>query len=247
VNRYAEQLRDELVDAAVRQHRARRRRRAIVSAGAGFVAVAAVVAIVVGVVVGSDDDTPAAASEAVRATRSDVSTLVEILEPDKPDEVLANLRAIGISAERVERPTGPSKVGTVVSVAVEGESRPSGNTNSLLSVYVDSRAKVSVGVGVPTPEGGLYDIATDAFAPGEPLHCLSWPGQTTDDLAAVVTRASVNVRAIDAQSGPLEELPSGRIVSAATAVAADRVIVMVDDGPSAGPPPECAAGSSTGG
>jgi hypothetical protein len=246
VNRYADELRDAVVDAAVRQHRTRRRRRAIVSAGAGFVVVAGLVALVVGLLVGSGDDTPATASDAVRATRSDATTLVEILEPDKPDDVLADLRAIGISAQRMDRPTGPSKVGKVVSVAVDGDSTPTQNLDSFFSVYVDSQAKVTIGVGVPTPDGGLYDIATDAFAEGEPLHCLGWTGQATDDLATVVAREGIDVRVIDSESGPLEELPPGRVVAAATAVAANRVIVMVDDGTPAGPPPECSAGTSVG-
>ena len=86
VRTYAEQLRDELVQAATRQHRARRRRRAVVGAGAGAVALAGVIALLVGLLVSPSED-PASAEGTVRVVREDQSTLVEIVDIDRPDEV----------------------------------------------------------------------------------------------------------------------------------------------------------------
>jgi hypothetical protein len=248
VNAYSDDLRDQLVAAAVREHRSRHRRRALVSAGAGVVVVAGVVALLVGVLVDPDEDA-ASAGQSVRATRGGDSTYVEILTPDRPDDVLTNLRAVGVEASSVDRPTGPSKVGTVVSVAIEGESTAAATPpGGLLAMYVDRAAEVVIGVGVPTPVGGLYDVATDAFAVGEPLQCRSWPGQSTADLAAVVARSEpdLDLRVIDEQTGPLEDLPIDRIVVAATAIAADRVIVMIGTGPAAGAPYDCVPATSSG-
>jgi hypothetical protein len=240
VNGYVDALRDELVAAAVRQHRGRHRRRAIVSAGAGVVVVAGIVALLVGVLVDPDDDS-ASADQAIRATRAEESVYLEILSFDHPEDVLADLRAAGIDASSQEHATGPSRVGKIVALAVDGESdQPVNAQGAEFAAYLLPTAKVVVGIGVPAPAGGLYDMPTDAFEVGEPLRCRSWPGQSTADLAIVADEADLNLRVVDPETGPLESLPPDRVVTAATAIAADRVIVSVAAGEVAGPPVYCA-------
>jgi hypothetical protein len=210
------------------------------------VVVAGIVALLVGVLVDPDDDA-ASAGQAVRATRSEAMTYVEILSPDRPDDVLADLRSVGVDARSEDRATGPSRVGKVVSIVVEGASgqaaKPPGG---MFAAYVEPTAKVIIGVGVATPAGGLYDVPTDAFEAEEPLRCLSWPGQATADLSAVVADTDLDLRVIDDDTGPLETVPPGRVVVAATAVAADRVIVYIAPGPVAAAPPYCETATLSG-
>jgi hypothetical protein len=243
MNSYAEQLRDEIVSAAVRQHRARRRRRAIVVGGAGVVAVAGVIALVVGLLV-APDERPAAADGTVEVVREEHTTLVRIVDPAKPDEVVADLRAIGLDVERVERPTGPSLVGAVVSLVVE-DSTPTDGTE-FLSAYVAPGSHVEVGVGVPANEGEAYAVGTDAFAAGEPLDCLGWPGQTGAELAVVAERAGISLQVIDEEQGPVEHIPTDRVVLRGTAISVDRVLVSVGPGPVRPRPASCEAAPSAG-
>jgi hypothetical protein len=244
VRTYAEQLRDELVQAATRQHRARRRRRAVVGAGAGAVALAGVIALLVGLLVSPSED-PASAEGTVRVVREDQSTLVEIVDIDRPDEVVADLRAIGLEVSRTDRRTGPSRVGKVVSFVVD-TSRPTTNIDAFFSAYVEAGTHVEVGVGVDTPRGEGYDIGTDAFADGETLHCLSWPGQPTAELASVARANNVDLLVVDRETGPVDGLPAGGVVISATALSIDRVQVLVGEGAVAGPPVGCGT-PSTGG
>jgi hypothetical protein len=235
---YAEALRDEIVQAASRQHRTRKRRRAVVKAGAAFVVVAGVVVVLVGLFVAPSEDT-ATADGTVQVTRVEERTLVEIVMPDRPDEVIADLRAAGLTAEQVDRTTGPSRVGQVVSVVVDGDSMPSDKPSGL-SVYVDGRARITVGVGVAAADGDdYYDVSTNAFDEGEPLYCRSWPGQSTDELAKVVRSDGLAVRVIDDTAGPSAELPPGRVVLSATALSPLAVQVLTGDGAVAPAPAGC--------
>jgi hypothetical protein len=242
---YVEQLRDELVRAATRQHRARRRRRALFASGAGVVGLAGLVALLVGLLV-SPSEQPASAEGTVRVTRNEAETLVEIVDIDRPDEVVADLRAVGLDVARAEQTTGPSRVGTVVGFSVEGDTRQTPDTDAFYSAYVIGRAGVTITVGVETPAGAAYDAATDALAEGEALHCLSWLGQSTAELAAVAQANDIDLLVIDAEDGPVDELPAGAVVVGATALSIDRVQVRVGDGPAADRPVGCGAPPTAG-
>lgn len=232
---YAEQLRDELVRAAVRQRRLRRRNRTVGLVAAVLVLLAGLAAVIAGAVIGSDEDTAEATT--VDVDKTPTGTKVTIIDPTRPDEVIAELRSAGVTVERIERKTGPSKVGTVVSLVVPDDANQL--VGNALEVQLDGAARVQVGVGVATPEGGDYEIGTDAFANGEPLWCKSWPGQPTEEFADVVRSDDVAVKVVDAQSGPIDDLPSGKVVVSATAIAANRVLVTVDDRTPAAAPAGC--------
>lgn len=234
---YSDQLRDELVRAAVRQRRVRRRNRTIGMAAALVLLVAGAGAVVAGAVIGSDDH--AAEATTVDVSRTPTGTHVTIIDPSRPDDVVADLRSAGVGVDRIERATGPSKVGMVVSlVVVDGDNQLDGKA---LEVELDSVARVQVGVGVAADEGADYDIGTDAFAEGEPLWCRSWPGQPTDQLADVIASRVLAVKVVDRRDGPLDALPRNKVVVSATALASDRVLITVDQGESAPAPAECGA------
>lgn len=232
---YAEQLRDEFVRAAVRQQRRRRRNRALGIAAAAVVLAAGLAAVVAGVLIGSDEQ--AAEASTVDVVKTPTGTTVTVIDPTRPDEVIDELRSAGVTVDRVERATGPSKVGTIVSLVVlDDANRMVGNA---LEVQLDGRARVQVGIGVLAPEGGDYDVGTDAFAMGEPLWCLSWPGQPTRQLAALVRSQALAVKVVDNQVGPIDALPLDKVVISATALAEKRVLVTVDDGAPAEVPAVC--------
>lgn len=235
---YADQLRDELVRAAARQRRARRRSRVLGIAAATVVLVAGLAVVVVGAVIGSDNDVAEAST--IDVVKTPTGTKVTIIDPTRPDEVIAELRSVGVTVQRIDRATGPSKVGRVVSLVVADDAE--GLTGNALEVHVDGRARVQVGVGVAAPAGGDYDIGTDAFAEGEPLWCLSWPGQPTQQLADLLRSHPLAVKVVDDQAGPIDELPRDKVVVSATALAANRVFVTIDDGVPADAPPACIHG-----
>jgi hypothetical protein len=245
MNGYIELLREEVVHAAVREHRARRRRRAVAKVGAGLVVIAGIVVVLVGILIAPGQE-PASADDSVRVTREPQATLVEILAPDRPEDVVRDLRAAGLTADRVDRATGPSRVGMVISVVIDPGMTPTENTNGLISAYVSGDARLEIGVGVATPKGEAYDVGTDALAPGEPLDCRSWPGQSADQLAETARSLGVSVSFIDEAIGPVQEPPPRRIVRSATAIAADRVVVMIGTGPVTPMPVACSSPPSTG-
>jgi hypothetical protein len=208
------------------------RRRRVGLASMVVVGVACVVAVVA---MPADDPAPADATT-VNVQRDADAVVIEIVELDDPQRVVGDLRASGVDVRTLERPTGPSRVGHLVSLAVSsGEPQPSGRA---FAVRVREGDVVEVGIGIVADEGASYDVGTDAFLPGEPLHCLSWPGQSTVELAEV-TRGRLKVRAVDDELGPVEQLPADKVVVRATAIAADRVVVTVDDGAPTAAPSGC--------
>jgi hypothetical protein len=229
VTPYADALRDELVTAARRRARARRVRLMIgATAVAGVLVAVAATALTVG------DDPPAGAST-ISVTRESDAIVVAVLEQGDPEGVQRDLRAAGVSVTTLDRRTGPSRIGTIVSMSLAEGSMVS--TDGALSVRVVEGASVQLGVGVPAEPGTFYDAGTDALAVGEPLRCVSWVGQSTGELARAAVHVALQV--IDREKGPVETLPLDKVVVNATAIASDRVLVTVDDGEPTAAPPDC--------
>jgi hypothetical protein len=239
-------LRVEIVRAAIRHRRTRQQWRRAVAVFAVTGIVCGLIAVVIGALVGPDSEPRDTSAVTVKRTQD--SVVIDVVDSSHPDKVIADLRSVGVTVKRVERTTGPSKVGTVVSLMPEGVPATSTKDHELV-VPLHVPTLVLVGVGVPAQRGMLYDVGTDAFALGEPFWCRSWQGQDSSSLASEIADDEVSVEVIDHAVGPVDDVPSGKVVLSATAVAADRVIVTIGD-PGANtstsaPPAACIASSRT--
>jgi len=140
-------------------------------------------------------------------------------------DVARDLAAEDLEVEVVEVPTGPSRRGRVVQVAAS-----TGRAGGLAGVVVPDGAAVTVMAGAAAAAGQSYLLPTDAFAPSEPLGCLSGPGRSAGELAARAARQAAHVtlswRAADGTStqvGPDDQ----RWVESAQAWSATDVDVFV--------------------
>jgi hypothetical protein len=233
VTPFFEQLGDELDRAALRLHRRRRRRvRAVALVGAAAVAVA--VALVVGVLVGRDDHAAVAGTQVVNDNGFVDVTLPIGTEP--VDTVRAALGQAGLLVVTRDAQTGPSQVGNVVRLVADGaaiSSTPDGTLTARLPVG----STVTLFVGVQSTSGN-YVAFTDALAPGEPLHCVTWAGAPASELADAPTGLTLDFR--DGGDHPVarDDL-DGRVVREAVATSARSVVVTVGPGSPAPRPATC--------
>lgn len=149
-------------------------------------------------------------------------------------DLIAELRSAGISVETDERPVGPSRVGHTLSTAFTGLSN--GDT-----ITIPAGAPVTIEVGVATPPGVEYATPSNAFDPGEPLHCL---GHVGSDAAALAARIPVGVdvewfRGLSDTTQITDLELTGTIVALASSTRADTVRVNVVDGTGPLDPPSC--------
>ena len=178
-------LREELVQAAWRAQRRHRRRRVTI----GAVAAVAAASIALIAVIALDSSEPAAAGVEVEIVDGRINVLLTNLET-RPAVVEAALRDVGLDATVTSLPVGPSRVGRFVAdvarlpdavtiTEADGEdflgfSAPNGLGDHLELV-----------LGRPAA-GEPYALASDAYAPGEPLSCSDLYG---DPFAALVAFA----------------------------------------------------------
>ena len=186
-------------------------------------AIVAAVAAVAGVLAITLPGNPAAAD--VRVTVENDQLEVRLTDSTStPREVLEALHDHGITATTVGSvPTGPSSVGRIVRVVFEEAAgspahvtylAPSGSAYLGFRVPADWPGEMTISLGRPARPGEAYDGPTDAFLPGEALHCAGLRGRTLAEAADAVGDLTVRV-AIHA--GP----DLGRQLTLSEALAAD--------------------------
>jgi hypothetical protein len=221
---FFEQLEVELDRVGHRLHRRRRRRTVAIRVAA---AAAVVVAVLAGVAVIARGGTDRATAD-VHISEAAGVVSVELQRGHEPaDDVAAKLREVGLTVQSTPVGTGPSQVGTVVGLFGTGsQARPgSGDTLTLDANRGDT---ITLLVGEATT--GDYAAFTDATAPGEPLHCLAWPGRAATALAAELpANLAVTYQLIDGRLVAAGDL-TGYVVTAASALSATNVRVTVDEG-----------------
>jgi hypothetical protein len=173
-----------------------------------------------------------------------------------PQEVLAALRDHGIAAVVEAVPTGPSGVGRFVRVAFEEQAgsdlrvtylEPSGSAYLGFRVPADWPGQMTISLGRAARGGEAYDGPTDAFLPGEPLHCSGVRGATVaaaaDSVDDLTVRVEVREGAELGRQLPLSEALGSAYrrwyVTHAVAVSATSVILEVASAPAGGGDPAC--------
>jgi hypothetical protein len=195
-------LRDELVRAASRVQGRHRRRRLTVAAGAVLAAAAVVVIAVVAV----DSPDPAAAGVEVEVVNGRIDVQLTNLET-RPAVVQAALRDVGLDATVTAVPVGPSNVGRFVVSQTDlpgGIDAPGEDTFLRFSAPVGFRDHLDLGLGLPARDEP-YVIASDAYAPGEPLSCAGLYGEPLTELQAFATDhpdLDIVVQRFDGSPGP---------------------------------------------
>lgn len=218
---YFEELGEQLEAAAVRLHR-RRRRRIAAAVAAAVVAVAAIAGGLVAVVSGGD----AVAWVVVEHRGERVSVLLNATRMPA-HALLDELAAAGVHAATEPARTGPSLDGVAVSLYTSGGTTmvPDGDRYRL-EFPADETVVVRVGSFDGT---GPYVVPTDAFAPGEPLECIGWPGQAAADLARAAAQVGVAVGFRDRDARPTGDIDT-TVVERAEAHGPAEVIAFVAPG-----------------
>ena len=220
---YFEVLGAELEAAAVRLARKRRRRRLAATAAAAVLMVGALGA---GAVFFTGEDDAAVASVSVEQQGDRVSVVLS--ERHVPgDDVLAQLADAGVRAQANTVRTGVSLDGMTLGMWTDTGAAmvPDGDGYRL---EVDADATIVVLVG--TYDGtGPYGVPTDAFAPGEPLACIGWPGQAATDLERRAAEAGVAIRFLGTGDEPVTDV-DGMVVERAEAHGPADVIAFVAPG-----------------
>jgi hypothetical protein len=126
---------------------------------------------------------------------------LEVLDTGaSPAAIVRDFRAAGIEADEQATPTGPSRVGRFVGLLARGEGLTA-SAGKRVRVPVGWSGAVAVLAGSPAGAGELYEAHTDAFAEGEPLHCLARPGDTVRDVRRVASGAGVAIVWFDNGTG----------------------------------------------
>ena len=171
---FKDALRDELVDAAAREQRPRwsRSRRVLAAA-------AAVGVLALGISVGAAVLDPGAASASIEITEEDGRIFVVVSGDGVTlDEARDALEGAGVPVTVRPVRVGPSNLGRFVGYRVtEGELEQfdieddDGGAFEVFSIPADWGGHVVLDVGVPAADKS-YELVSDAFRPGEPLHCV---------------------------------------------------------------------------
>ena len=189
---FERQLRAELMAAATRE-RPSRRRRGVAAIVAGAIGTAAVAFLTLA--------GPGPARADVEITVDGDRVAVRIMDlMTTPDEVRRAFVEAGLDARIDSSPAGPSNVGRFVGVVIDGKGSPTvrydGERDAMgfkgFSVPADWEGTLVISLGVPAEPGEPYRVASNAFAAGEPLHCVSLVGGTLaealDDLGGLRVR-----------------------------------------------------------
>jgi hypothetical protein len=229
-------LREELVSAAWRARQRRRRRRVLLtSAGA---AAAVLVAVVLTLAAGSDE--PVAAGVEVEVVDGRITVEVTAVET-RPEVVEAALRDVGLDATVTAHPVGPSNTGRFLigasnlpgGVEINGAS---GGAFAAFSAPAGMESHLELALGRPA-RGQRYVLASDAYAPGEPLSCSGLYGEPVAALIAFAEdHPELDITVQIGASGsttPLDEADTELRVSDAVSPAAGAVtVILTPDGES---------------
>jgi hypothetical protein len=236
---FVEALREDLVRAAVRQHRRRAARRHQIAAALGTAA-----CLLVGGMLVVSRPVPARADVRVEVGGGRVVVTLADLEHD-PREIEAGLRAAGLHVTVSAAPVGPSEVGRFVGNATNGalplDLRTIGAdanraTFAGFSVPVGWSGTLDLRIGRPARGDEPYDSFTDAFAPGEPLACRALIGRTAAEVAHLLATSPLDlvVEAADHQapsSFPLAAMAGSDhghwVVVGADATSRHRVVLRI--------------------
>ena len=228
---FAQALREQLMQAAVREQRRRRRTKI------GAAVSAALAAIVSSVVLLAPN--PAGADVEVTVENGIVEVRLTDLH-SSPQDVIDALREKGLTATVDALPTGPSGVGRFVRVHVIGDVQvtvtPSGrNGNAFTSFTIpeDWEGRLVISLGRAAEPGEAYEAFTDAFAEGEPLHCRGVFGRriadVVDELEDLTVGIAVYRDGVFVGQVPLDEAlrrgDGGLVIIGGGALAADHVVL----------------------
>jgi hypothetical protein len=194
---YLDRLRVVLVEAAEGR---RRRRAATAVRRLAAVTAVAVVALAIATAVELRTAEPAGAGVEVTHAGGDITVRLTDLE-HRPAVIERALREAGIDAHVVAEPAGPSRVGLFLASrgrgALPSELRPLDEDDVFFPAFVIPEGwtgRLDLEVGRPARRGEQYVRYSDAFAPGEPLHCSGLLGRSATAAAAHLPAAARGVR-----------------------------------------------------
>lgn len=216
-------LEKELVHAAERQAARRRHRRRF-----AVTALAAAAVIVVAVFAASlmGDGSDPAVAEVVRVEPQGEQLSVSIDGGAPATEAIAELRAAGFDVTEAESETGPSRVGRIVMLE-STEILPEGDAEQGFRFTGPVTSPLTIHVGVASTSG-VYAQPTNALLPGEPLHCIGWPGQPAAELTARAAELGITARLAGTTPEPIDpQALDGLVVHSALALGPEDVFVQV--------------------
>lgn len=219
---YLEELESALERAALG-----RRRRVRPSPAAALAVVALVVAGTLGSLAVLGKDSADASTIAVRVEGHYL--FIRIVRPSAdPNEVVHDLAGADLRSRLVEAPTGPSRVGQLISLSALGNGVTSSGRLDV-RVPIGWPGIIEVSQGVPANPGQTYTAVTNAFEDDEPLGCLSSLGATVAQVKRVAKSRSVTVEWRSYIDDRVIEPPSSHSrVESAVATSDDSVIARVD-------------------
>jgi hypothetical protein len=173
----------------------------------GVAAAAAVFVLVLGLVVGSQLAQP---KEAVAFSIEGDHIVARIVDPEATKQELEDAFAErGLDVRVVLVPASPGIVGTIGAMYAEGvqggdvEIRheegacftPGGGDQCPVGLKIvnDFDGRLNIEIGRPAAPGEPYAMATEAFAPGEVLHCSGVRGETVRDALPALADRGVRV------------------------------------------------------
>jgi hypothetical protein len=173
----------------------------------GVAAAAAVFVLVLGVVVGSQVGRP---KEAVAFSIEGDHIVARIVDPEATKQELeAAFAERGLDFRVILVPASPSIVGTIGAMYAEGVQggdveilheegacfTPGGGDKCPVGLKIvnDFDGRLNIEIGRRAAPGEPYAMATEAFAPGEALHCSGVRGQTVRDALPALADSGVRV------------------------------------------------------
>lgn len=182
------------------------------------------------VVVGTAIDSGTATAAPIRVDlAADGSRVVTLIDPrDSSDAIARALTAAGIRTETIGVASGPSRVNTVVSIAIDRAMRISLTSQpGTITLLAGFDGTVLLTVGVPTSPGQPYGTPSDPFAIGEPM-----AGFDEFHSAAAVARAAkdqgLTVAVLGPDGEPIpHELLGDEAIIAAIMVASDSLLIRL--------------------
>jgi hypothetical protein len=244
---FVESLRDDLVQAAVRQHRRRAARPGRLAVG-----LATAACVVLGGMLALSRPAPARADVRVEVSDGRFVVTLADLEHD-PREIEAGLTTAGLRVTVTAVPVGPSEVGRFVgnatSAALPLDLRTvgaDGTTFAGFSVPVGWSGTLDLRIGRPAHDDESYASFADAFAPGEPLACQALIGRTATEVAHLLAASPLDLVVETGDHAPsafpLAAMPGsdhGRwVVIGADATSPRRVVLRIQPGAPAADLPE---------